>query len=409
MPKLDVDFVRSQFPTFMQPELKGWAFFENAGGSYPCKQVVNKLTEFYTRTKVQPYYPYPAALTGGAAMDAAYVQLAAYLNVDPQELHLGPSTSQNTYVLAQAFKPMLQPGDEIIVTNQDHEANSGAWRRLAEIGVTIREWQIDSETGLLSIEALDALLSERTRLIAFPHCSNVVAHMNPVKEIVARARQQGAVTIVDGVAAAPHGFPDIKDLGADVYLFSLYKTWGPHLGLMTVKQELLSRLGNQGHFFHEGLSRKMLLPAGPDHAQIAAAAGIASYFDSLVKHHFKTPPASAGKQLSALFHAHELELLTPLMAWLKQRRDIRIIGPADAADRAPTVSIQPLRKALPDVYRTLTEHKLMVGSGHFYAARLLEAMGIPLDPGVLRISFLHYTRLDEIQQLIRGLEEALDS
>ncbi|MDP5345883.1 MAG: aminotransferase class V-fold PLP-dependent enzyme, partial [Paracoccaceae bacterium] len=147
MPQLDSAFVRAQFPAFQVPSLQGQAFFENAGGSYPCGQVVARLTRFYTERKVQPYAPYAASELGGAEMDEARSRLSALMGVAGDELSFGPSTSANTYVLAQAFRTWMKPGQAIIVTNQDHEANSGVWRRLADDGIEVREWQIDPDTG----------------------------------------------------------------------------------------------------------------------------------------------------------------------------------------------------------------------------------------------------------------------
>ncbi|MDE2049565.1 MAG: aminotransferase class V-fold PLP-dependent enzyme, partial [Gammaproteobacteria bacterium] len=135
---LDRAFVRAQFPAFTEPTLAGQAFFENAGGSYACGQVIARLGEYYRRLKVQPYYVFPASHEAGEWMDLARARLAEYLGVSGEEVHFGPSTSQNTYVLAQAVRPLLAPGDEIIVTNQDHEANSGAWRRLAAAGMVVK-------------------------------------------------------------------------------------------------------------------------------------------------------------------------------------------------------------------------------------------------------------------------------
>jgi selenocysteine lyase/cysteine desulfurase len=128
---LDLDFVRAQFPAFAEPSLQGQAFFENAGGSYTCKPVIDRLTRFYTQRKVQPYGVYEASRLGGEEMDEARTRLAAMLGVDTDELSFGPSTTQNTYVLAQAFGEWMGQGEAIIVTDQDHEANSGPWRRLA--------------------------------------------------------------------------------------------------------------------------------------------------------------------------------------------------------------------------------------------------------------------------------------
>ena len=237
MTALDLDFVRSHFPAFASPVLSSHAFFENAGGSFPCRPVVDRLHRFYTDRKVQPYAPYPGAQAGGAEMDEARSRLAAMMGVDRTEVSFGPSTSANTYVLAQAVRKWLSgTGQAIVVTDQDHEANSGVWRRLAEEGIEVREWRLDPQTGSLDPADLSALLSDgKVRLVCFPHCSNVVAEINDVAAIAALARAAGARTVVDGVSYAPHGFPDIPTLGCDVYLFSAYKTYGPHQGIMVIR------------------------------------------------------------------------------------------------------------------------------------------------------------------------------
>ncbi|KAA3623200.1 MAG: aminotransferase class V-fold PLP-dependent enzyme [Bacteroidetes bacterium] len=406
---LDLTFVRAQFPAFSETTLDGWAFFENAGGSYPCKQFIDRLTGFYMKNKVQPYYPYPAAMVAGGLMDDAYKRMAEYLNVDSSEIHFGPSTTQNIYVLANAMRPMWQEGDEIIVSNQDHEANSGAWRRLTDRGMKIVEWHVHPETGVLSLEDLKGLLTERTKMVAYPHCSNVIGHINPVKEITRLAHEFGALSVVDGVGYAPHGFPDLKDLDADIYMFSTYKTFGPHLGLMYVKQALIEKMQNQSHFFKDGITRNMITPAGPDHAQIASINGILDYFDALYEHHFngKADPAKRNIALTSLFRQHETALLDRLLTFLRSRDDVKIVGPDSIEDRLPIVSIIPLNKDLEEVYATLTEQKLMLGKGHFYAVRPLRDMNIPEQPGVLRFSFVHYTSMEEVDQLMEGLKRAL--
>jgi selenocysteine lyase/cysteine desulfurase len=409
--KFDLEFVRSNFPAFSEPSLKGWAFFENAGGSYPCIQVINRLTDFYMKNKVQVNYPYPASMLAGDLMEASYKRMADYLNVEDSEIHFGPSTTQNIYVLAHAMRPMWKDGDEIIVSCQDHEANAGAWRKLAAQGIKIVEWHVHSETGLLSLDDLEGLFSERTKMVAFPHCSNVIGHINPVKEISQRAQKYGALSVVDGVGYAPHGFPDLKELGADIYLYSLYKTFGPHLGLMYVNKALIGKMENQSHFFKEGITRSMLTPAGPDHAQIAAASGILDYFDAVYEHHFdeKAPPAQRNRALNRLFQEHEKALLERLLDFLRSRDDVQIVGPDSTKERAPIVSIIPINKNIKKVYATLIKHKLMLGLGNFYAVRPLIDMGIPRQPGVLRISFLHYTSMEEMDQLIAGLKVALEN
>ena len=407
--QLDIDFIRSQFPAFSEPSLDGWAFFENAGGSYACKQVISLLTEYYTKTKVQPYYAYPASAKAGELMDTAYSKMAAYLNVDASEVHFGPSTTQNVYVLANAMRPMWEEGDEIIVSCQDHEANAGAWRRLANRGMKVVEWHVNADTGLLHLEDLKDLFSDRTKMVAFPHCSNVIGYINPVKEISKLAHEHGALCVVDGVGWAPHGFPDLKDLEVDIYLFSSYKTFGPHLGVMYVNKDLIVKMENQSHFFKDGITRNMITPAGPDHGQIAAARGILDYFDAVYEHHFaeEATPAERNRALNKLFRDHELGLLQPLLDFLNARDDVRIVGPGSIENRAPIVAVLPKNKSVQELFEGLTQHKLMLGTGDFYAVRPLMDMDISTDPGVLRMSFVHYTSRGEIEQLIQGLKESL--
>jgi selenocysteine lyase/cysteine desulfurase len=248
---------------------------------------VDRLTRFYHDRKVQPYAPYPASQAGGAEMDEARDRLAAMMGVAREEVSFGPSTSANTYVLAQAVRKWLRGhrrrggGDQ-----SGPRGELGRLARLAEEGIEVREWQIDPETGSLDLPTLAALLADgRVRLVCFPHCSNVMAEINDVAAICALARAAGARTVVDGVSYAPHGFPDVAALGCDVYLFSAYKTYGPHQGIMVLREGFGFELPNQGHFFNHGTLYKRHTPAGPDHAQIAACAGMADYIDALAAHH----------------------------------------------------------------------------------------------------------------------------
>jgi selenocysteine lyase/cysteine desulfurase len=414
MTKLDLDYVRRQFPAFAERSLAGQAFFENAGGSYACAPVVERLGEYYRRLKVQPYYAFAASTEAGEWMDAARLRLAEYLGVSGPEVHFGPSTSQNTYVLAQAVRALLKPGDEIIVTNQDHEANSGSWRRLTAHGVTVREWRVDPQSGMLDESQLEKLLSERTRLLAFPHASNVVAHINPVARIAARARAADVITVVDGVAWAPHGLPDVPALGADVYLFSLYKTYGPHQGLMVVRGGLLDRLGNEGHYFNAAETSKRLVPAGADHAQVAAARGIAEYFDGLDARHagadsvaMQSGHGARAERVRQLLRGAELPLLATLLRYLASRPDVRILGPRVSEQRAATVAFVPQAPEPAEVVSALAQRGFMAGHGNFYAVRLLEGMNVDSARGAVRLSLLHYNSPAEIAGVCEALEQIL--
>ncbi|RZV98519.1 MAG: aminotransferase class V-fold PLP-dependent enzyme, partial [Rhodobacteraceae bacterium] len=317
---LDIDFIRAQFPAFSEPSLRNLAFFENAGGSYPCRHVTERLERFYRERKVQPYGPFDASRIGGEEMDEARRRLAEMLGVETDELSFGPSTTQNTYVLAQAFRQWLKPGDAIVVTNQDHEANVGSWRRLADSGIEIREWRIDADTGHLDPTDLAPLL-DGAKLLCFPHCSNVVGEVNDVSAITAMAHDAGAFVCVDGVSYAPHGFPDVGAMRPDIYLFSAYKTYGPHQGIMVIRRELGQLLPNQGHHFNGDVLYKRFTPAGPDHAQIAASAGMADYVDALFAS-LGLPHEDARGRAAKVHDAmrkREIRLLRPLMDYLASR------------------------------------------------------------------------------------------
>ena len=407
MTQLDPDFIRAQFPAFAEPSLAGQAFFENAGGSYPCRFVTERLERFYRERKVQPYSAFEASRVAGEEMDEAQMRLAAMLGVETDEESFGPSTTQNAYFLANAFRQYLSPGDAIVVTNQDHEANSGPWRRLADEGIEVREWPIDPDTGHLDMARLEPLLNG-AKLLCFPHCSNVVGEINDVASITAMAHAAGAFVCVDGVSYAPHGFPDIGALGADIYLFSAYKTYGPHQGIMVIRRALGEALPNQGHHFNDGTLSKRFTPAGPDHAQIAACAGMADYVDTLfaalgAPH---AEPRDRARAVHDAMRAREVDLLEPLLNYLAGRNDLRLLGPRDAAARAPTVAVHSDRVG-EELATELAPHGVMAAGGDFYAVRPLHAMGIDPDHGVLRLSFTHYTNEDEIARLITALDHVL--
>ena len=404
---LDPVRIRAEFPSFKQPDLKDFAFFENAGGSYTSAAVLNRMRAYYWNTKVQPYGAYPASRLAGEAMDEAYRRIAQAMNLAADWIHIGPSTSANTYTLARAFEAWLKPADAIIVTNQDHEANSGVWRKLVSRGVELREWKIDPQTGHLNVADLDKLLDSKVRLIAFPHASNIVGEINPVADIVKRAKAFGAVTIVDGVSYAPHGLPDILALGCDVYMFSAYKVYGPHQGIMAIRPSLASELPNQSHFFNETSARKRLNPAGPDHAQVAASAGIVDYLDKVAE---IAGPGIEGatpyRRAANAMRAQETELIAPLLDYLRKKNGIRLIGPDDPAKKVATVSIVVDRPAA-HVAGMISRHNIGVGGGHFYGYRALEALGVNPAHGVVRMSFVHYTTPQEIDRLIAALDAEL--
>ena len=409
--KIDTDFVRDQYPVFANPETARWAMFENAGGSYVPRQVSDRLNDFFRYTKVQPYGPFEASINAGEAMEEGYGTMAGLLNCNPDELTLGPSTTMNFYVLAQAIRPLLEPGDEIIVTNQDHEANIGCWRRLEEFGAVVREWRIDPQTGELDIEDLKSLVGNRTRLVCFTLCSNIVGTMHDFKAICDIAHNAGALAIGDGVSFAPHRVLDVNACGLDLYLFSTYKTFGTHIGVMWGKPSVLDTLEPQGHYFNRDLPHYKFNPAGPLHAEIGALAGIEAYIDTLYDHHFKDAAPGFHERAARvfeLFAEHETVQANRILAAIRDIPGARIMGQerAETGSRAATIAFTINGMRCSDAVKRLVEKDIAVRNGHFYALRCLEALGIrDTDDGVVRISMVHYNTVEEVDRLVAALRK----
>ena len=408
--KLDVDFVRSQFPTFNDPIAKNWSFFENAGGSYVPQQVINRLNNFMISTKVQPYAEYPMSKTAGNDMDKATDLFAKMINANNKEIIIGGSTSINLYVLSNALKYSIKPGDEVIVTNQDHEANISPWRRLSEVGAIIKEWKINPETAELEIEQLEQLLTDKTKILAVTHCSNIVGTVNNLKLISDIAHKKNAIVIGDGVSYAPHGFPDVKELGVDFYTFSLYKTYGPHLALLYGKEKILKNLPNQNHQFLEGNYPYTINPGGPNHEELVSLIGIYEYMIELYKHHFNDEKLSIRNKINKinnLLSEHEEEIANPILDYIFKREDLNLIGKNKIINknRAPTISFTNKHKKSLDVSKTLVANNIATRNDNFYAWRCLKALSINPDDGVIRISMTHYNNKEEVSHLLNALKK----
>ena len=410
MPKLDVDYVREQFPAFKDPLSAKWSFFENAGGSYVPSNVIERLNHFMTSTKVQPYAEFDTSAIAGENMDKATNFFAEMINADNDEIIIGGSTTMNMYVLSNAMKSLLKPGDEVIVTNQDHEANVGAWRRLVDQGMVVKEWQINNDTAELEIDDLKTLLSEKTKIVAVTHCSNIVGSINDLKSIAELVHQYDAYIVGDGVSYAPHGFPDVKSLDVDFYAFSLYKTYGPHLGLLYGKKEILDQLPNQNHEFLEGDVPYTLNPGGPNHEELSCLVGVYEYFMNLFEHHYPGENLSIRQKIhkvNELIAEHEKEIANPLLDYLSNRSDIRLIGKEKITDkdRAPTIAFTMKNKSSKDLSSELVKHGIATRNDNFYAWRCLMSLGIDVDDGVVRTSMVHYNTHDDVSNLIKALKQ----
>lgn len=409
LPAFDAAFARTQFPTLNG----GWALFENAGGTLVPNPVIDRLNAYMRDCQVQPAGAYGPSQDAAERIREAQRLMAEMMGAEPGEVMVGPSTTMNVYLLAQALRPWFAAGDEIVVTNLDHEANSGAWRRLAEFGVTVREWRVNPETAELEPDDLRALLTDRTRLVCFSHCSNVTGGINDVAAVTRLVHEAGGLVCVDGVAYAPHRQLDVKAWDVDFYLCSTYKIYGPHLGLLYGKREHLLRARAQNHYFIGETDIPLKLnPGGPNHELTAALTGVVDYFDILHRHHFgesNLPLHERLGQLFALFAEHEERIAEPLVDFLTAHPKVGLIGrqTAEQQFRAPTFSFLVAGRRSDDVAAAAAKAGIGIGSGDFYAARLIDALGARDCGGVVRTSMVHYNRADEVDRLIAALEEAI--
>ena len=407
---LDIDFVKAQFPAFKDPLSSKWSFFENAGGSYVPHNVIKHLNNFMTSTKVQPYAEFDISKIAGNNMDKATELFAEMINARKDEIIIGASTTMNMYVLSNAMKHFIKPGDEVIVTNQDHEANIGAWRRLESYGAVIKEWKINTENAELEIEDLKALLTNKTKIVAVTHCSNIVGSINNLQSIAKLVHEYNAFLVGDGVSYAPHGLPNVKDLDVDFYTFSLYKTYGPHLGLLYGKKEILNQLPNQNHEFLEGDVPYTLNPGGPNHEELSCLVGIYEYFNNLYNHHFPDENNTLRKKIekiNELISNHEEQIANPLLEYLNSRNDIKLIGKKkiENKNRAPTISFTFVNQSSKKISDQLVKNGIATRNDNFYAWRCLKALGIDVDDGVVRTSMVHYNTHEDVEKLISVLKK----
>ena len=407
---LDIDFVKAQFPAFKDPLSSKWSFFENAGGSYVPHNVIKHLNNFMTSTKVQPYAEFDISAIAGNNMDKATELFAEMINARKDEIIIGASTTMNMYVLSNAMKHFIKPGDEVIVTNQDHEANIGAWRRLESYGAVIKEWKINTENAELEIEDLKALLTNKTKIVAVTHCSNIVGSINNLQSIAKLVHEYNAFLVGDGVSYAPHGLPNVKDLDVDFYTFSLYKTYGPHLGLLYGKKEILNQLPNQNHEFLEGDVPYTLNPGGPNHEELSCLVGIYEYFNNLYNHHFPDENNTLRKKIekiNELISNHEEQIANPLLEYLNSRNDIKLIGKKkiENKNRAPTIAFTFVNQSSKKISDQLVKNGIATRNDNFYAWRCLKALGIDVDDGVVRTSMVHYNTHEDVEKLISALKK----
>lgn len=408
--ELDLEFVRAFFPG-----LRGqWALFDNAGGSVMTQASAAGIVEYLERFGMQVGASYDLSQQAERRVLRGQEVVAELLGATPEETVIGPSSTVNLATLARSLAPLLSPGDEVIVTDLDHESNIGPWRALAQHGAVVRTWAVERDRATLDLADLQPLLSPRTRLVAFTHCANVVGELLDVLAIVQhiRANRPDTWIIVDGVAFAPHRLVDVKALDVDAYVVSLYKIFGPHLSGLYVRRELFERAKGQNHFFvPESALPNKLQPGGVAHELAAGLPGIGAYLDGVAEHHGLRGQTRREGWARAfdLFAAHEQQLVAPLIDFLVEHPRCRLIGPAtaDCSIRAPTVAFVVDGMPASEVVPPLDERHVAVRWGHFYAKRAIDALGLAKADGIVRVSMVHYNTMAEVQRLVKALDDTL--
>lgn len=393
-------FIRSQFPALDSP----WAFFDNAGGSQVLRGVAERVSAYLLSTSVQLGASYAVSQEASARVEAGVQAAARFIHAaDPREVVLGGSSTQLVANLASAMGECLKPGDEIIVTDTDHEANVGAWTRLESRGIHTRIWKVNPQTLHLDLEALDALMTERTRLVCFTHVSNVLGTINPVAEITRFVHERGAQVFVDGVAYAPHRRIDVQAWDVDYYLFSWYKVYGPHISLLFGKLGHLLALPSINHFFvSPDAAAYRLQPGNLNYELTYSLTGVSEYMAALQT---RLGVDGLGGVFNA-FAAHEAALAGRLLEYLATRPRVRVIGhpSADPTVRVDTISFVVDGVASSEIPKFLDGQHVAVRYGHFYAYRLIQTLGLDQTEGVVRVSMAHYNTLEEVDRLIAGLD-----
>ncbi|WP_414541857.1 cysteine desulfurase-like protein [Nostoc sp. CCY0012] len=408
---LNIDKVRPYFPA-----LSGkWTFFDNAGGSQTLKKVVDRISEFLLTTDVQLGASYEISQLAGERVALATQGMATLINAkSPKEVVMGPSTTMMLKILALCLSQTFTPGDEIIVTNCDHEANIGAWVALEKQGIKVKFWQIRPETLELHLEDLEMLISRRTKLVALTHASNILGTINPIKEIAKFVHERGGMICVDGVAYAPHRLVDVQDLDVDFYALSCYKVYGSHCALLYGKEEHLLSIPGLNHYFIEQTDIPYKFQLGNLNFELTyGMLGLCDYLSELAQLHYgnETAPELRNQmvQVFDLMSVHEEKISDRLLVYLNSQPKIRVIGQsiANRESRVPTISFVVEGVHSSTIPVKIDPHHIGIRYGDFYAKRLIESLGLANQGGIIRVSMVHYNTIEEVDGLIKAFEQVI--
>ncbi len=407
--RLAMDFVRAQFPALAGD----WVFMDNAGGSQTLKQVVERIKEYLFYSDVQLGATYQVSQLATQRVDEARKAVAELVNAaDEGEIIIGSSTTQLLKNLSLSLGEIFKAGDEVIVTNCDHEANIGPWMNLKKLGLKVKVWKLNPETLEFHLEDLAPLMTEKTRLVALTHASNILGTLNPIKEIASFIHQRGAMICVDGVSYMPHRLVDVREIDVDFYAFSFYKVYGPHQAVLYGKKSHLERVPGINHFFIEDIPLKFQ-PGGVNYELSYSLLGVCDYFKEFARQH------ADGRSIHGLrdaagftyecFAEQEETLSARLLDYLNSKKSVRIIGKreADRRVRVPTISFVVGAEKSSDITLEVDKHRIGIRYGHFYAKRLIDDLGLAPQDGVVRVSMVHYNAIAEVDRLIQVFDSLI--
>lgn len=407
----DIAGIRARFPALASSTV----YLDNAGGSQLPDVVIKAVADYLRTSYAQLGGDYEPSARAARTVRRAHDLVELFLNgAGPGRAVLGPSTTALCHLLANAYAD-AGPGDrpEVIVAAAGHEANIGPWARLADRGFTVRLWPTRPDHAgrwRPCPEALRAMLSARTRLVAMPHVSNILGEVWDVRAACDLIRAAGARSVIDGVAFAPHNAPDVRALGCDWYVYSTYKVLGPHLAALFGTHDAFAELTGPNHFFipRDSIPSKFEL-GGVSHEACAGVAALWDYCCFLTADDPSARPSRAiiERAFSAMAR-RELHLQALLLDALQTIPGLRIVGPS-AADpsRVCTVSFTHESRPSSEIARAANARGLGLRYGHFYSFRLIQELGLDPAEGVVRISLLHYNSEDEIERVRNFLLDLL--
>ena len=400
----DTDVIRSHFPA-MDRVHRGQpvAYLDGPGGTQVPRVVGDRVTEYLYHHNANTHWRYPTSAETDALIDEARQSLADFLNGSPHEIAFGANMTTLTFHVARALGRQWSDKDEIVVTELDHHANVAPWRALErERGVRVQVVRMKVEDGTLDLEDLERKLSRKTRLLAIGAASNALGTITDIRRAASMAKAHGALVFVDAVHYAPHTLVDVKSFGCDLLACSAYKFYGPHIGVIWGKRDLLERLDVPKLDPAPNEAPEKLETGTQNHEGIVGAGAAVDYLASLAG-----DTASRRKALAATFaelHNRGMALFRQLWDGLSEVRGVRLFGREPGGERTPTVAFTVAGASCDDVAVALAERGLFVSHGDFYAATVIERLGVGAD-GVVRVGCSVYTNADEIARVVRAVGE----